>query len=85
MGSNPLVNTCCQPYNQANGGNIVGVCAAVTAKAQPPLNSTSGTNGGVVTSSAKNTAYLGCAIPPAVGATCNKQSIVMSSYPVATQ
>lgn len=85
MGSNPLVNTCCQPYNQANGGNIVGTCAATNNLSQLPLNSTAGAGGGVVTSAAAGTAYLACPNPPVSGSTCNKQSVAMSSYPVGAQ
>jgi len=85
MGSNPLNNTCCQPYNQANGGNVTGTCAAIPNTAQPPLiSTTAATSSGVVTNSSPGTAYLACATPPLIGKTCNKQLIVMSSYSVGS-
>jgi len=33
-----VTNTCCAPYDQTNGGNVVGVCP--TTSCQPPMDST---------------------------------------------
>lgn len=69
IAANGVTNTCCSPYNQANGGNIIGTCPLTTGACSVPLTSSGGTSGGVVSTSTSSTSqFLGCSAPPAAGA-----------------
>lgn len=67
MNTKGVVNTCCMPYNQGKGGDVLGTCPKSGVCAL--VVSTKGlkyTSGGVV-SSTSSSPFLGCDSPPSKG------------------
>jgi len=67
MNKNSATNICCMPFNQGNGGNIVGSCP-MQGQCEPPQNSKSAyPASGVVSVVGPSSPFIGCTNPPARG------------------